>query len=63
MTIIIFFVLDWTNMSSELDSLQKNNVLCTTKENRHMIMKKSFDDEEYTVPGSSRADNKSIKKV
>lgn len=62
MTIIIFFVLDWINMSSELDLLQKNNVICTTKQNRHIIMKKSFDD-EYAISGSSRADNKSIKEV
>lgn len=50
-------------MSAELDSLQKNNVLCTTKQNRHLIMKKSFDDDtEYAMPSTSKID-KSIKKV
>jgi len=40
-------------MSAELDSLQKINVLSTTK-NRHLIMKKSFD--EY-ASSSKIADN------
>lgn len=48
-------------MSAELDSLQKNDVLCTTKQNRHLIMKKSFDDTEYAT-STSKID-KSIKKV
>lgn len=48
-------------MSAELESLKKNNVLSTTKQNRHLIMKKSFDDTEYA--SSTSKTDKSIKKV
>lgn len=58
----IFFILDWTNMSAELDLLQKNDVRFTTKQNRHLIMKKSFDNTEYAVSTSGKTD-KSTKKV
>lgn len=46
-------------MSAELHSLKKNDVLFTTKQNRHLIVKKSFDDTEYAT---NKAD-KFIKKV
>lgn len=50
-------------MSTELDSLRKNNVLCTTKQNRHLIMKKSFDDDTEYATCTSKQTDKSIKKV
>ncbi|XP_025993481.1 uncharacterized protein LOC113004434 isoform X2 [Solenopsis invicta] len=45
---------DWTSMSAELDLLQKNDVLCTTKQYRHLIIKRTF--------ASTGKRDKSIKK-